>query len=442
MASSITPTTARRWSFPRPLALLTAALILFLTALLFRLFSAAAPPPPPTPTEMGSQAVIERFQGRLRRHPDDTYAYAQLGLAYLQRVRETADASLYALAEQAFDQALARDPDQIDAILGRGVLALTRHNFADALNWGARARALNPYSADALGILVDAQVELGRYDEAAATLQTMVNLRPGLASYSRISYLRELHGDTAGAIAAMQRAVAAGTPASEATLWVQTQLGHLYLRSGDLAQAERAYRRALWAQPDYAYALAGLARMTAAQGHYHEAIKLYEPLAARLPLPEFVIALGELYETMDRQDEAKRQYDLVRAIQRLQAGAGVDVDLELALFEADRRDDPARTLLQAQRAYERRPSLYAADVLAWALYGAGEYEQAWRYSQEALHLGTREALWHYHAGMIAYALGDRAAARRHLQQALAIDPAFSTLFAPVARALLAAIAPD
>jgi tetratricopeptide (TPR) repeat protein len=392
--------------------------------------------PPPAPVELSSETMIVRFQDEIRANPENSDAYAQLGLAFLQRVRETGDASLYGRAEEAFGEALRRDPEQVDALVGQGMLALSRHDFAGALDWGNEARAINPYRSYTVGILVDAQVELGRYEEALATAQVMVDMRPDLASYSRVSYLRELHGDPAGAIAAMEMAVAAGVPTAEGTLWTQTQLGHLYFNRGDLDTAETTYRQALAWRPDYIYAQAGLARIEAARGHYAEAIAAYQAIVERMPLPEFVIPLGELYEVTGQAAEAEKQYALVRAIQQLNAAAGVDVDLELALFDANHGADPAATLEKARAAYGRRPSIYAADVVAWSLYTNGQLTEAWRYSQEALRLGTRDALLHYHAGQIAYAQGDWTAARYHLQEALTINPYFSVRYSSQAMTLL------
>ncbi|HBY98723.1 MAG: tetratricopeptide repeat protein [Ardenticatenaceae bacterium] len=390
----------------------------------------------PAPVQLTTEDTITKLQDRIRSHPEDSAAYAQLGLALFQRIRETADASLYIPAETALTEALNRDPQQLDALIGQGMLALSRHRFAEGLQWGERARALNPYRAQTYGIIADAQIELGRYPEAVATLQQMVNLRPDLSSYSRISYIRELHGDTAGAIAAMKQAVAAGNPAAEGTLWTQVQLGHLYFNSGDWQRAEASYQQALQVRPDYVYALAGIARVRAAQGRYEEAIGAYQKIVTLLPLPAFVIVLGDLYQATGQPAEARNQYDLVRAIEQLNASAGVDVDLELALFDADHGADPVQVLKRARAAYSRRPSIFAADVLAWALYRHGDYPEAWRYSQEARRLGTRDATLHYHAGMIAYALGDRESAAGHLRQALAINPGFSMRYAPWARTLL------
>ncbi len=224
---------------------------------------------------------------------------------------------------------------------------------------------------------------------------------------------------------------------AEQTHWAAVQLGHLHFNSGDLRRAEAAYRQVLEIQPDYVYALAGIARVQAARGEVRAATDAYRTIAERLPLPEFVIALGELYEVTEQQEEAKRQYDLVRVLQQLNAEGGVDVDLELALFDVDHGADSAEALTRARAAYTQRPTVYAADVLAWALYHNEQYAEARRYSEEALRLGTRDAAFHYHAGMIAHALEDREAARRHLKEALAINPAFSLRHAPQARALLA-----
>ncbi len=382
-------------------------------------------------TSATAQDHIQQLQQRLKANPNDTTAYAQLGMSMLARVRETADPQLYVQSEQAFNEALKRDPNQIDALIGMGSLALSRHDFAEAITWGEKARVLNPYRAQIYGVIGDAQVELGRYDSAVQTIQKMVDTRPDIASYSRVSYVRELHGDIPGAIEAMERAATAGSPGAEATLWSQTYIAHLYFNKGDLKNAEQIYSAVLAQQPGYPYAMGGLARVRAAQGRTDEASTLYQSILNRLPLPQYAIELGELYDSLGKTREATAQFDLVRAVQQLNAGANMNTDLEMALFEAD-HGDTARAVTLARSAYAKRPSIHAADALAWALYQNGQADEARPYTKEALKLGTQDAMLHFHAGMVALSF-DAAEAQKHVQTALDINPHFSQRYAPAAR---------
>ncbi|HXF64785.1 MAG TPA: tetratricopeptide repeat protein, partial [Caldilineaceae bacterium] len=220
------------------------------------------------------------------------------------------------------------------------------------------------------------------------------------------------------------------------------QLGHLHFNRGDLAKAEAAYRAALAQDPTYPYAQGGLARVWAAQGRTAEAIARYEALAAALPLPEFAIALADLLTASGRRAEARRQVELVRVMQALNAGAGMNVDVEMALFDLEHGGDRIQALAQAEAAYRQRPTVFAADVLAWALYRNGRYAEAGARMAEALRLGAQDARLYYHAGMIDLAQGDRAGAEAHLRRALAINPYFSPLDAPKAGAILATLSAD
>src|SRR5215212_7011172 len=387
-------------------------------------------------TIASTDAQIQTLQEKLRTHPQDWQAYTQLGLTYLQKARESGDPTYYQKTEEALNKALSHQPDDYVSVAASGALALARHQFHAALALGEKARQLNPDRAYAYGVIADAQIELGQYSEAVETLQAMVNLRPDMSSYSRISYIRELNGDIAGSMDMMQRAVDSGVPNAENTAWVRTQLGNLYFNTGNLDQAELEYELTLQNRPNYVYAMVGLGRVQAAQGHMDKAIQLLEKAVGIMPMPEFVITLGDLYQTMGQQEKADQQYKLVTTIEKLYRANGVDMDMEIALFNADHDQNMKETLALAQKAYVNRPSIHGADALAWALYKTGNYTEAQKYSQEALKLGTKDALKLFHAGMIAFKLGDDAQARGYLEQALAINPHFSILYADQARQTL------
>ncbi|HEY3111105.1 MAG TPA: tetratricopeptide repeat protein, partial [Chloroflexota bacterium] len=402
-------------ALPRPSILLLAALLLLAAAALRLGTTPRAPAPEDLPIAGGGQptatdAALTAALAEITRGRADSTAFATLGALYLQKARESADPGHYARAEQAFQRALAADRNDASALAGLGGLALARHQFREALDWGARAQAGAPYSAAPWGVLGDAHLELGQYDQAFEAFQRMVDRRPDLSSYTRASYARELTGDRAAAIELMARAAQAGAPTGENTAWALVQLGNLRLDGGDLAAAEATYRQALTGYPGHPAAVAGLARVRAARGDLAGAAALYERVVTVVPLPEHAIALGELYQALGRPAEAERQWALVGAIDRLLTAAGVDTDVEMVLFAADRGQDPAATVARARAARERRPSIKGDEALGWALRAAGDCAAALPYARASLRLGTREPVLLYRAGAVAACAGERAEA--------------------------------
>src|SRR5689334_3033824 len=203
--------------------------------------SSAADDNPAALAGASTDTQIRAYQVLVRTHPRDSRGYGFLAGAYLQKVRETGDASYYTRAGAVLKTALRLNPRDPAALTEMGALAAARHDFRGALRYADQAHDLAPYVVKPLGVIVDAQIELGRYAEAGRTLSRMVGAQPNLASYARVSYWRELHGDLPGAIRAMQLAVSAGGQAPENVAYVETLLGNLYFTVGHLGAAQHAY---------------------------------------------------------------------------------------------------------------------------------------------------------------------------------------------------------
>jgi tetratricopeptide (TPR) repeat protein len=393
------------------------------------------------PGSLSTLQLVQRYTAELRAAPNSAQAYDNLALAELQLAREDGDPTWYTKAGGLLARAVRIAPRDFEAIGAQGSLALSRHDFRDALTLGREALSIDPESSYALGVVVDAEMELGRYGAARATLERMLALRPDLSSYSRASYYLELHGDIGRARIALRRAIESGAPARENTAWAYLYLGNLEFNHGRYALAERQYRLAAHAYPGFVHAQAAQARLAAARGDYGRAIALYNRAVQRIPLPAYVIALGDTYAAAGKPAQAARQYRLVRAEEQLYIANGVNVDVELALFEADHGGDPAQALARAQAAARVQDSVVVDDALAWTQFKAGHLRAALTAANRALRLGTPDASILYHRGAIEAALGMRDVARRDLVRALSVNPHFSLIYVPQAHRLLKEVSP-
>jgi len=385
------------------------------------------------PSPVDTASTVTKLQATLRANPTNISALDSLGLAYQQRARETGDPTYYTKSGEALHRVLTLVPRDLIATSGLGSLALSRHRFRLALVLGRRARAISPTTARNYGVIGDALVELGRYPAAFRTFDEMASMQPGLSSYSRVAHARLLLGDIPGALSAMNLAADAAQGQGEADAWTHVQLGLIYLSVGRYKAAVAENRLALYVFPEYALALDALARAEVGLGRYAAAIRDEEEAVNRIPLPQYVSTLGDLYGATGRPGLAQKQYKLIAVIQRLLVANGVKTDLETALFNVDHKIKLQASLALAGLAWRERPSIDGDDVLAWALERTGHCGEALRYSKRALRLGTLDALKMFHRGMIEGCLRHRAAKRAWLSRALRLNPEFSVLWAPVAR---------
>jgi len=375
---------------------------------------------------------IRELERRVERDRQDADALTLLGLSYQQRGRETGDPSFYTLSEKALRSAeLAGGPLPL-IVQGEASLANTRHRFDQGLKLARRAVRLDPDSGSALGALGDALLNLGRYREAFDVYDRMALLAPGIASYTRVANARELLGRPGAAAQADLAALQIDRTVPEHVAWTTVQLGNVYFNMGRLAAATKAYSKALARFPGYVHAEAGLARVEASKGRYRIAIRRLSHVVEVLPIPAYVIMLGDVLHVAGREREAGREYELVGTIERLLAANGVRTELQTAVFDLDHGRNVADALARARTAYASAPGVYAEDVLAWGLFRAGRCEEARSHAAHALRLGTRDALLVFHRAMIERCLGD-ASAPSWFRRALAINPHFSFLWAPVAR---------
>src|SRR5882672_7202001 len=219
------------------------------TTLLLTIFTAVTTFAQPAPTQALSPAEQSAAAARrlIAKNPKNFEAYNALALALSRRARETSDVVYYTQAEDALKKSFEISPDNFDGERTGVWLLLGKHEFPAALEKAKRLNEKMPDDVMLYGFLTDANVELGNYDDAEKAAQWMLNLRPGnLPGMTRAAYLRELFGDLDGALELMNMAYQSTPPnESEDRAWILSQIGHLQLASGKLAEAETTLRQAL-----------------------------------------------------------------------------------------------------------------------------------------------------------------------------------------------------
>ncbi len=393
------------------------------------------------------QLNAKRLIQTIEKDRSDVKPMLALTSVYLSEARVTGNYNYYDNAAlRLVNEILINDPKNFEALTFKAMIFLSQHHFAEALVVVKEAEAINPYSAFLYGLMVDAYVELGNYSEALVAAEKMITIRPDLRSYSRISYLREIHGDYAGAIEAMKMAVDAGQSGDETTEWTRIQLGKLYELTGDLANAEMNYTIAIGNRPGYAYANAGLGRIAAAKKDYTKAITYYQAADSVLNDYSFKEAMAALYsitgkeqmaETLNKEVMVKMEDALKQSKTYDTIGHYADREMAYAYLHVNKTD---KALEHALMEYDRRPAnIDVNEVVAWVYYNKGEFNVALKYIETALRTKSQNPELLCRAAMIYAKNNQPAKAKELLQIALKNNPSFSIRLKMEAEQLLKTI---
>ncbi|MFT5601158.1 MAG: tetratricopeptide (TPR) repeat protein [Flavobacteriales bacterium] len=266
---------------------------------------------------------------------------------------------------------------KFNALFYKSTVLLSQHKFNEALEIGELALAMNDKNSGIYGVLVDANVEIGNYEEAVKMSDKMMAMRPDLRSYSRVSYLREIYGDNAGAKQAMITAVKTGDPISEYTCWGLKTLGEIYESEGKLDSAATCYEITLERRANYPFGIAGLARIASKKGNTTEALKLYGEALAILPEIGFNIDVANLKKKEGTLvDEAATIAEIETMFQE-DIESGHNMSLEYAGFLAEFKGDYAQALTLAKEELVNRPkNIDVNKQIAFIYYKQGNMEEA------------------------------------------------------------------
>jgi tetratricopeptide (TPR) repeat protein len=357
--------------------------------------------------------------------------FVELGRTWAKKARESSDPGYYVNADACVDVALDLSPDDKGALDLRAMVLLNAHEFRRARDVANSILARDPEMVSAWGSLSDALLEIGELEEADRAAQKMMELKPSLSSYSRVSYFQWLAGNEKGAIESARLAIdAGGDPANaEPRAWAIVQAAMIFWHRGDYAGADAGFTQALEVVHDYPPALVGRGRVALAHQASAEAARYFERAYRASPLVETAWLLGEARERAGDAEGARAAF-----AEAEKEGKGGD-RRTLSLMYSTRNTNAEDALRLAEREHTTRGDIYTEDALAWALYRNGLFEDAKAAIERARRYGTKDARLLYHEGAIETALGRREAGKKLAQAAIALNPEFDPVGATEARAL-------
>lgn len=358
-----------------------------------------------------AQLAVQRAEAMLNKNPGRAEELTRLALAHLRRFRETGDPNCVALADATVKQALQATPGDFSASKAAVAVLLARQEYNAAL---VAARMLQKHMPDDItvhGYVMEAEAVLGNYDDAEKAANWMFRLRPGnLPAMIHGAALRETFGLLPGAEDLLTTALR-GTPLAETEerAWLLTQLARINRTEGKLPEATQFAESALTSFPNYHLALEELARIRMQQGQPQQAVTLLRQLQQQVPTPGHLYQLAVALKAAGQAAESKQTFESFEAQARTVSGNGLNYNRELIWYYADVAGRPQEALALAERAMAARHDVATLDAYAWTLFRNGRTEEARKFADQALRVGTKDPAVLAHASQIGVPAGDGAA---------------------------------
>lgn len=432
--------------------------------------------------EGDAAAAAQRLERALELQPEATVLHHQLGLAYrdlgdLETARrhleanrggrvELPDPALDGLAElvastqvdfavgiqamrrgdaetavQAFQAAMARDPDDPLVAYNLALAELARGERGEALRWLERCVELDPEFrnghfnlAELLaeeGRLPEAEAHyrraheidpddaashvgwakslaaLGERDRALAELAVVLEREPGNGEALTVRGIVEAQlGREVSAEASFREGAAVGSAEAE------VELGVLLERQGRRAEAEAAYRAAVDAEPQHAEAWERLAALLGRQGRFADAATAFERAVDGEP-ERADLRFGRAMALVLAGEEPAARTALEEAVAALPGDLSLRHLLARLLATASAAEvrDGSWALELAETVFREAPTVDHAETVAMALAELGRYGEAVALQEKAV--AQLEAAW---------GPGQAAAARSRLEAYRRAEP--------------------
>ncbi|MDT5121991.1 MAG: hypothetical protein QOC96_1473 [Acidobacteriota bacterium] len=297
-------------------------------------------------------------------------------------LRGTAELQLGKIKQARDDLTAARDlePNTPSSYTNLANVALAEKKVDEAVGLYERALAIDSADFGALNGLSKIYDSQKRLDLAQARVDQAITQQPNNAS---LHYLK----------------------------------GQVFDVHKDAPLAEAEFRRALELDPNYLPAYSALGTLFTYTNQQDRAIAEYRKLLERKPDDAATYTLiGMLEDSRGNADAAVENYRKALELDPNSAIAANNLAWVYAAYGKGNLDEAVSLARGVVQKYPDEPGF--SDTLGWVYYKKGLHGSAVEQLQKVVAKAGGSALYHFHLGMALAGKGDKAGARRELEQAL------------------------
>ncbi|NRT17037.1 tetratricopeptide (TPR) repeat protein [Flavobacterium sp. 28A] len=278
---------------------------------------------------------------------------------------------------------------------------IAQHRFKEALALAEKAFTIGEGKKETQKLLFDVQMELGDFDSALTNLDALKDMKE-YDYLIRLAKWNDHKGDLNTAIGFMEKARDIAEKEDNKTLkiWSYSNLGDFYGHAGRVQESYDCYLKTLKIDPNYSYALKGIAWIVFShERNTTEAKRIVEAIEVTHNTPDFFLMKSQIDQFAGNKEDAianeKAYFKMLT-----DHNYGAMYNKYNVLIYADQKQNAAKALEIAKIEVDHRPTPDSYSLLAWSYLNIGEHEKALAIAKEHVIGNSFEPKVQYHLAMI------------------------------------------
>lgn len=369
-------------------------------------------------TKEQALANLEFWDSRVSRRNRYFTDLLQAAKAHLQLFGLSGEVHNLHAADSLFRESSAQLGDKdSELLLAIAQTSISRHQFREAFNYLNKSATVGEESYAHRLVSFDTDMELGRFRDAQSKLHSI----SGIDNFDyllRKAKLSDHQGNMDDAIKAMEKAAEEVKHNKASYCWALSNMADMYGHGGLVEKSYQTYLKVLHLDPNYLYALKGIAWIAYSHDNNpQEAKRILHYILRQRTMPDIYLFLSEIAEwegNADGKDRMDKQF--IGTVSSPAYGNMYNKYLIALLAESPLTLPKAMELAKLEIDSRSTPETWS--WYAWVLYRQGNTQEAWTIMNNHVINRTFEPEVLYRLGQVLIASGQLEQGRKMLQECL------------------------